>query len=168
MVTLTIWTYCDAPIAPFVSGGTNAKPKTRRLSAADWPSKPITVETPLSGPASGAETASARPLANNPRVARGSAISRSGCFEGAPPPANRASGSEVSWRAFFRKSGPAANAEVADNVNSDNASDRERRVMPRIGGTSRCFGDDASRRSILLDPPVGQAAVRRCDGFYLT
>ncbi|TMQ11670.1 MAG: hypothetical protein E6J91_22290 [Deltaproteobacteria bacterium] len=88
IVTLTIWTNCDAPTAPLVSGGTNAKPRTRRLSAALWPSKLITVVTPDSGPVSGDATGSARPLPSAGPVARGSRPSVSGPLVGARPVAD--------------------------------------------------------------------------------
>src|SRR3954467_566785 len=151
MVTLTICTYCDAPTAPLASGGTNANPKTRRLSAADCPSNPITVETPASGPPSGAETPSARPLERAARAARGSAISWSACADGArAPTANWASGCEVSCRAFFTTLGPAANADVAQRVKSEDASNRETRLKSGIGGNLRSLGDVARGLHLTL------------------
>src|SRR5260370_38833751 len=58
MVTFTICTNCVAPTAPFVSGGTNAKPKRLRLSCALCPSKARKLVTTVSGPANGAATGS--------------------------------------------------------------------------------------------------------------
>src|SRR6266478_7230393 len=70
MVTFTICTNWLAPTAPFVSGGTNAKPKRLRLSCALCPSKLLSRETPVNEPASGAATGSDFEFASNGPVGR--------------------------------------------------------------------------------------------------
>jgi len=61
--------------APFVSGGTNAKPNTLKVSCADWPAKLRPAATPCSVPLSCCATGSEVPPLKGARAARGSGIS---------------------------------------------------------------------------------------------
>src|SRR6266567_2283418 len=117
MVTFTICTNCVAPTAPFVSGGTNAKPNTSRLSCALCPSKLRTLVTPVSGPANGAATGSELGLVIIAPVARAVRV-----WPSLPPPLDEApvtirdSGSDTSWRDALITSGLLARAgETAGN-----------------------------------------------------
>src|SRR5712691_9835315 len=85
IVTFTICTNCVAPTAPFVSGGTKAKPNRLRLSCALCPSKLPKLLTPVSGPASGAATGSELGFVIIAPVAR--AV---GVWPLLPPPLNEA------------------------------------------------------------------------------
>src|SRR6266571_5630894 len=127
MVTFTICTYCFVPAAPLVSGGTNAKPRTLRLSSALWPSKLISVVTPVSGPLSSDATGSTLPLLIAGPVARGFSASRSGCLVGdGTPPTSSESGADMSRRDALITVGPPANArEDDDRKNEATANQRE-------------------------------------------
>src|SRR6266436_4828984 len=115
MVTFTICTNWLAPTAPFVSGGTNAKPKRLRLSCALCPSKLLSRETPVSGPARGAATGSDFGFVINAPVGRAARDWPSlPPLLGEAPIASRDRGGETSlWEALIT-SGPFAIASGAD------------------------------------------------------
>src|SRR6266404_7414119 len=98
MVTLTICTNCVAPTAPFVSGGTNAKPNRLRLSWALCPSKFRKLVTPVRDPAKGAATGSELGLVITAPVERAG-----GVWLSLPPPFDEApiaiceNGGDTSW-----------------------------------------------------------------------
>ena len=109
MVIFTICTYWFAPAAPFVSGGTKAKPNILRVSCALWPSKFTPAVTPCNPTVSCCATGSDFPLLRGSRVARGSGISWED--SGVLLPFHQAmfrSGAETSCRAAVSTDGLAA------------------------------------------------------------
>src|SRR6266536_3940940 len=131
MVTFTICTNCVAPTAPFVSGGTNAKPNRSRLSWALCPSKLRMLVTPVSGPASGAATGSGLGLVIIAPVAR--AV---GVWPLLPPASDEAPitirdrGRDTSWREALITSGLLASASETET--KINASETETKIK-KIG-----------------------------------
>src|SRR6266851_2626625 len=134
MVTFTICTNCVAPTAPFVSGGTNAKPNTSRLSWALCPSKLRTLVTPVSGPANGAATGSELELVIIAPVARDV-----GVWLLLPPPLNEAptticdNGDETSWREALITSGLLATETEIDAKTKRKGKNHCRGRMPLAG-----------------------------------
>src|SRR5579859_369428 len=123
MVTFTICTNWLAPTAPFVSGGTNAKPKSLRLSCALCPSKLLSRVTPVSGPASGAATGSDFGFVINVPVERAVRDWLSlPPLLGEAPIASRDRGGETSlWEALIT-SGPFPSAGGTDTMTKRNAT----------------------------------------------
>src|SRR5579859_2752067 len=147
MVTFTICTNWLAPTAPFVSGGTNAKPKSLRLSCALCPSKLLSRVTPVSGPASGAATGSVFGLVIIGPVGRAVRVWLSvPPLLDEPPITICDKGDETSlWEALIT-SGPFARATGADRMTkTDRKSDWGQRT-----GLAR-----------VIEPPYPRSVWRR-------
>src|SRR6266851_283772 len=130
MVTLTIWTNCVAPAAPFVSGGTKATPSRLRVSLALWPSKLSPVRTPASADASWLATGSDWSLLSRAPV--GSATGACSCC--APllvcaAAAMSRNGKETSFLTSCTTTGRAAATDAGTPSTAQTARDETRRTI---------------------------------------
>src|SRR5258707_10412960 len=165
MVTFTICTNWVAPTAPLVSGGTNAKPKTLRLSWALCPSKLLSKVTPVSGPANGAATGSVFGLVIIGPVERAVRVWLSvPPLLDEPPITIRDKGDETSLREALITSGPFARANGADRMTKTKERNHgeQRTGLVRViePPDTRSIGDEAgilipSAKKLQLDSGAG-------------